>query len=331
MVKVIVQKLPNGEPSVIDVPLPEGEGDYVITTLGGAATRVRAGAVEMPPYFGSPPSIVGSSAPGGELLVNVGVIGGVPLPEVEVRWLAAGRPIEGETGLSHRVQADAAPEAIEAEVTIRNRLGVARRRVGAGRVEVAPSFAGRPRIDGDPRPGRTVRAAMPAPKGTQPVAVGHEWRLDGGDPIGTDAALVIPEDAAWRELSLRVTLTNAHGSVADTAASVLVRGVATASVSIGPEAARPGTELTITTFRAQGFDPAQLVYRWHRDETPIEGATGQSYVVAEADRLALVTLRLSHPDLDGDVISNAVEIATNTVTHDGEAVTDDGAAVTQEA
>lgn len=140
------------------------------------------------------------------------------------------------------------------------------------------------------------------------------WAVESQEPSGGGSGRVIaivPDG-----LSVRVTAVNPGRAVLKAMSTVTGAVVETVEVTVTGEVVVPPTieGLTITGERLVGTpltaefelirgskeaDPEQFEYVWHRSGTPIEGATGRSYIATEDDLNREIRVRVTPIDVEG--------------------------------
>ncbi|MEH0110703.1 CAP domain-containing protein [Tersicoccus sp. MR15.9] len=148
-----------------------------------------------------------------------------------------------------------------------------------------PSATGWSIITGNPQAGETLQAAQVQWSPTETV-VTYQWLRDGVDILGaTGTSLLLTTADVGHAMSVRQTgtyfdLTKSYVSsptmpVTDPAVvSHTTEPTITGQLVVGKTlTVNPGTWETGTTF----------TYQWRRDRTPIDGATGTTYTLTDAD------------------------------------------------
>ena len=181
---------------------------------------------------------------------------------------------------------------------------------------------GKPTISGTPQVGQQLTASsgdIADADGLDEASFDYQWIRGGADIGGATGSSYTPVQADVGErLKVRASFTDDDGNAESRTSE------ATGPVSAQPNSAatgRPtisgtaqvGQELTASTgdiADADGLDDATFAYQWIRGSSDIDGATGSSYTLAEADEGERMKVRVSFTDDDGNdeaVTSEATE------------------------
>jgi hypothetical protein len=156
-----------------------------------------------------------------------------------------------------------------------------------------------------------------------PTSYTYQWTRDGASIGGaTSRTFALTDTDGSKSIACVVTATNANGSTAATANSVLV-GEAEPQNTVLP---------TITGIEAVGDtltagdgtwtnSPTGYTYQWNRDGSPIGSATSSTYTLIEADEGTLITVAVTASNAAG-AGPGATSAPSNTV---GPVVADSGA------
>jgi len=297
---------------------------------GSGAVNVKAllqslGASYNPPALTSPPTLAGTAQVGSILTGTDGSFSGsggtITLSHVWLRCDASGNncsPISGATASTYMlVQADVGA-TLRFQTTATDSNGASSENSDATAVVIGavPGNTTVPTISGSTAVGDTLSASTGS-WSNSPTSYGYEWLRDGSAINGaTSSSYTVADADVGHTLSVRVTATNAGGSgSADSAA--------TGSVPM-PTPAVPGntTLPTISGSTAVGDtlsastgswsnSPTYYGYEWLRDGSAIDGATGSSYQLVDADVGHALSVRVTATNAGGS--SSADSAATGSV------------------
>ena len=167
------------------------------------------------------------------------------------------------------------------------------------------------------------------------------WEFEIEPDSDADVTVSLPE---WRPCDDSGAICTADGRVLSQGDSTTVRGPGDGPAQNTPAAGVPtiggtpqvGEELTASTSEvsdADGLEDASFAYQWIRTDTDIEGATGSTYTVVDADEAKTLKVRVDFTDDAGneesltsaatDVVSAAPDLLTASFEnvpseHDGE-------------
>lgn len=180
-------------------------------------------------------------------------------------------------------------------------------------------------ITGTAAVGSRLTASTTGTTGSTPITYTYRWASAASavdtftDIPGATASTYTPVMAdAGLVIRVSVTATNSAGSSSATSAATAAVVVAppTAAVSISGTA-RTGRTLTANTTATTGATPITFTYQWSRSTasngtyTPINGATGATYVVATGDRNYYLKVTIVATNIAGS--STATSAATSRV------------------
>ncbi len=156
----------------------------------------------------------------------------------------------------------------------------------------------------------------------------YQWKRDGtAIPDATGTTYVLTQADVGAEITVTVSWTDAGNTVesltsAATAAVTNVNDAPTGSVTITGTATQGETLTAVTSTIADLDGPATLTlsYQWKRDGSGIPGATGTTYVLAQADVGAAITVTVSWTD-SGNTEESLTSDATDAVANINDAPT----------
>ena len=216
-------------------------------------------------------------------------------------------PIEGATGSSHTLTEEDLGLQIQVRVKFRDdgRTGEKRFSEWTERV-IWPNLAavGQPTISGTLTVGATLTADVSEiadADGLDRAEFSYQWLRDG-EPIdgASDVSYTLTEADEGHGISVRVTFIDDR-LFAETSTSPALQWPNRPAVSKPTISgtAEVGEELTADVSGiadADGRQGAVFSYQWLRDGEPIEGASGVSYVLVEADEGRTISVRVSFVD-----------------------------------
>lgn len=186
-----------------------------------------------------------------------------------------------------------------------------------GGVPAAPTNKTPPSISGTARVGETLTAndgtwdGIPAPTYTR------QWEADGAaisGATGQTYTLTAAEEGA--RITVTVTATNSEGSASatspatDPVAPALAAPTNTTPPSISG-IARVGETLTASDGVWTGVPTPVITRQWEADGVDIEGATGTTYDLTEAEEGAVITVTVTATNSEGS--ASATSPATDPV------------------
>ncbi len=267
-----------------------GLSGYVSATKTSASTvAVVKGTFSAKPT----PTISGSTTPSqvGQLL-TASVGRWTPLESaVTYQWKRNGVAIAGATGTTYTTVAADLSTAITVTATgtlagyVDGPSTSAARTISAGIFSASPT----PLISGTAAVNATLTAApgdwAPAP------TLAYQWKREGTAIVGaTSSTYVLKPEDADKKITVVVTGSRAgYTSISRTSAQTDT--IARIALTSAPEPVITGTaavgqSLTATAGAwapSTASSPVVLTYRWERGGTPIDGATGSTYIVTAAD------------------------------------------------
>ncbi len=284
------------------------------TNAGGAvdATSPASAVVDaIPPANDVQPSISGTPADGETLTADAGTWTGSPTITYEYQWRRCDADgsncadIPGATDTTYDVTPADIGAAIRVVVTATNAGGSDSATSGptTGVDAIDPQNTGTPTITGTPHDGETLTADDGTWTGSPTITVTRQWlRCDASGaacveiPGATDPTYDVTADDVGSTIRVRVTGSNAGGSVDATSAQT---AVVTAPTVLTPPSASDDPTITGTlreehTLTADdgtwsGSGPITLSRQWQRCDAAgdncvdIPGATGSTYDLVAAD------------------------------------------------
>lgn len=157
---------------------------------------------------------------------------------------------------------------------------------------------GSPIIEGELRPGQTLRADA-GDWSPQPVALAYQWFADGQPLAGETAdTLVVTGEMVGAEVTVQVTGSRPGytSATADSPGVVIVSNAL--SVGVPTIAGEPEAGETLTADPGEwGPAPVELAYQWFADDDAILGATSTELVLSQAEvgRMISVVVTGSKP------------------------------------
>lgn len=278
--------------------------------LSDATPLVPGPVATTPPKNTSPPLVSGVAAEGRTLTASSGSWSGTTPIRFSFQWRRCDRggddcsSISNATQQTYTLSERDVGRTVRVRVTARNGAGTST--VTSDRTAVvvgstAPVNSAAPTISGTAREGSVLTASSGSWKGSQPITFAYQWfrcSSRGGGcgviPSATGRTRTLTSGDVGNTLRVRVTATNDGGSSAVlSAASAVVasRGTAPANKAapVLSGVPRQGSRLSLSTGSWTGTQPISFSYRWERCDSavancrPIEGASGNTYVLARAD------------------------------------------------
>ncbi|MBL6765240.1 MAG: immunoglobulin domain-containing protein [Verrucomicrobiae bacterium] len=246
-------------------------GNYSVLVSNGAGSASSTNAlltVLTPPVISTPPQTQ-TVLQGNTLTLATSVTGTDPL---SYQWKLNGVDVSGATAATLTIPNVQLANAGTYSVTISNICAVVTSPGATVTVGIPPAISG----GGQPLSqtvcvGTNVSMSVTA-TGTAPLA--YQWALNGAPIAGaTTAAIIIPAVAAGNAGSYTVQISNAHGTVTSTAATLTVQTPPAISVPPQTTTVLQGNTLNLSV-TATGTAP--LSYQWKVNGAPITGATGAS-------------------------------------------------------
>ena len=228
------------------------------------------------------------------------------------QWLRDGTPIDGATGSSYAlVEADEG-SAIRVRVSYTDDRGHAETLTSdpTAAVEPAPNRrpTGAPAI---PRTGQVgdilaaVTSGIADPDGLSTATFNFQWLRDG-TPIdgatGFSYALVEADEGSAIRVRVSYTDDRGHAETLTSDPTAAVEPAPNRRPTGAPAIPRTGqvgdilAAVTSGIADPDGLSTATFNFQWLRDGTPIDGATGFSYALVEADEGSAIRVRVSYTD-----------------------------------
>jgi hypothetical protein len=248
--------------------------------------------VPSPVVFGSAPLITAqptsqSFATGATITLTFSVTGTAPL---SYQWRKNGADIGGATSPSLVLTSLTAAGAGSYTVVVTNPFGSVTSSAavltlassGGGGGVIPPPAPTAPSITQQPA-SRTVALGGSTTftvgvDGTAPLT--YAWSKNGAPIAGaTSASFTIPVVAATDAGSYAVVISNSVGSVASTAATLIVTTPSAPAIAT-PPAAQLVNEGEAATFTVAVSGTAPFTYQWRKNDAPISGATAATYSLA---------------------------------------------------
>ncbi len=157
--------------------------------------------------------------------------------------------------------------------------------------------------------------AIADPDGPASLTFGYQWKRGGTDiPGATGATYTLTQADVGAAIAVTVSWTDDGGmdeslTSAATAAVANVNDTPTGAVTITGTATQGETLTAVTDTIADADGLGTFSYQWKRDGTAIPGATGSTYVLAQADVGAAITVTVSWTD-DGGTAESLTSSAT---------------------
>ncbi len=320
--------------AAITVTVSWTDGGNTAESLTSAATAAVANVNDAP----TGAVTIGGTATQGQTLTAV--TSGIADPDgpatltFSYQWHRDGEDITGATGATYvLVQADVGA-AITVTVSWTDDGGAAESLTSAPTAAVtgvnnAPM--GSVTITGTATQGQTLTAdtsGISDPDGPQTLMLAYQWKRDGVDiPNATAATHVLTQADVGAAITVTVSWTDAGNTVESltstaTDAVANVNDAPTGSVTIGGTATQGQTLTAVTNTIADPDGPATLTfsYRWKRDGVDIPGVPGATYVLAQADVGAAITVTVSWTDA-GNTVESLTSAPTAAVTDVNDAPT----------
>lgn len=264
----------------------------------------------------APPSIAGTDLePGNTLTVTPGTWTGNPAPALTYQWKRAGVAISGATALTYIIQDADRTKAITCVETGTNTQGGVEATSNSITIPVGLSNITPPSIAGaGSTPGTTLTVTPGTWTGNPAPTLTYQWEL-GGTPIAGQTGLTYVIQDADRGLPITCveSAVNPQGQGSATSNSITPAAAPANTVPvtiIGAGGNLPGTALTVVPGTWTGYPVPNLTYQWERDDSPIDGANGLSYIVQDVDRGYEMTCDETAMNIEGSstVTSNIITI-----------------------
>ena len=314
----------------------EGKAIKVRVTFTDAAdndeelTSAATGAVAAaPPPPNTPatglPSITGTAQVGETLTAGTTGISdadGLGNAAFAYQWLADDAEINGATGSTYTLADADAGKAVKVKVTFTDAADNDEELTSAatGAVAAAPPppntpATGLPTISGTAQVGETLTAGTTGISdgdGLDNASFTYQWLADDVEINGaTDSTYTLADADEGKAIKVKVTFTDAADNDEE------LTSAATGAVAAAPPPPNtPATGLPTISGTAQvgetltadtagisdgdGLDNATFAYQWLADDAEINGATGSTYTLADADEGKAIKVRVSFTDDAGN-------------------------------
>ena len=248
------------------------------------------------------PTISGTAQVGETLTANTTGIAdkdGLDNAVFGYQWLADDADIQGETASTYTLVTDDVDKAIKVRVSFDDDAGNEETLNSAATAAVAArpnSLAtGAPTISGTAQVGETLTAhtkGISDEDGLTNAVFGYQWLADDANIQGeTASTYTLVTDDVGKAIKVRVIFTD------DATNEETLTSAATAAVAAKPNSlatgaptisgtAQVGETLTANTTGIadkDGLDNAVFAYQWLADDADIQGATGNTYTLVDAD------------------------------------------------
>ncbi|HYD75388.1 choice-of-anchor U domain-containing protein [Ramlibacter sp.] len=287
-----------------------------------------------------------NDAPAGDVMIAGAATRGVTLTathtltdddgmgSVTYQWLADGTAIAGATGSSYQLTDAEVGKAISVRASYTDGQGTPESKTSAATALVVANNlpTGEVTISGTPTQGQTLTASndLADPDGLGTIA--YQWYA-GGDAIAgaTGSTLELAQEHVGKTITVVASYTDVLGNE-ETRESLPTASVAntnddpTGAVTISGTATE-GETLTATHNLADADGLATVSWQWYAGGVAIEGATGETLVLAQAQVGEAITVVASYTDGFGKaesvtstataVVQNVNDPATGTVTVTG--------------
>jgi hypothetical protein len=284
--------------------------DVVVTNAAGSVTSTAATltVTPAPPAITAQPASVTVIAPA-PATFSVVATGTAPL---SYQWRRDGTPIDGATDASYVLDpTELTDSGAQFDVVVTNAAGSVASTAATLTVNAAPVPPG---ISTEPA---DVTVTEPAPATFSVVAEGdaplsYQWRRNGTPIAGATGSSYVLDPTALGDSGAQfdVVVTNGAGTITSAPATLTVNA-APPAITTSPADATV-TEPASATFSVVANGTAPLTYQWRRNGTPIDGATGSTYVLdptATSDSGAQFDVVVSNSA--GSVTSAAAALTVN--------------------
>jgi hypothetical protein len=216
------------------------DGAVVTTTLNirfeDGVEFINSGQVLTAPQFTSMPSLLGSTALGGTITINLGAASGVPAPVLSGTLSRPGAASVAVTqGQQITIASGDQGGSLSLTAVATNSQGTdtetVARSVPAAEPTTAPAITSSPVITGSTTAGGTLSSTLGAASGNPAPNATRQWLADGLAIAGETGATLDTTGRAGQSISLRVTWSNGIGSPAvATSNAIAIVAAATAPV-----------------------------------------------------------------------------------------------------
>lgn len=218
--------------------------------------------------------------------------GGVKL---SYQWLSNGKAISGATKNTYMVGPNFKGAKISVKVTAEKNEFVSDSAVSdqTAAVVLPDMKTATPAITGNTAIGQTL-TAVPG-SWTDGASLSYLWKREG-IKIGTEPTYTLTDED--KGFSLTVTVTGKKASYnpgSETSARTAEIGAAVVANTAKPTISGTTIQGRTLTAAAGAWSPsaAKLAYQWQRGGAPIEGATGATYKLTEADTGTAITVKVT--------------------------------------
>ena len=288
-------------------------------TLTSEATSAVAAAPQPNNPATGAPTISGTAQVGETLTAYTSGIAdadGLDAAAFTYQWLADDDAIAGATGSTYTLADADEGKAIKVQVSFADDAGNEETLTSAatGAVDARPNSpaTGAPTISGTAQVGETLTAdtsAIADADGLDAAAFSYQWLADDTEISGATGSTYTLADAdEGKTVKVQVSFTDDAGneetltSAATGAVAARPNSPATGTPAI-TGTAQVGETLTADTSGiadADGLTNATFTYQWLADDTAIQGATGSTYTLVEADEGKPIKVRVSFADDEGN-------------------------------
>jgi hypothetical protein len=267
------------------------------------------------PQVTQQPSISGEGRLGESLVCLPGKWTGAPPPEFSYRWLRGegsgqGSEIAGASGYVYKVQAADVGHVLTCVVTAHNSEGSETAEASFELPGGPPEPLEAPKITGSAQ----INGNLVCEEGRwngAPLEPSFQWLLNGTPiPGATQKNLEVATAYRGQLLACQVTETNKQGHASAESAALRVPGIAPRNV-IAPTIAGVGSleaQLTCEHGIWEGAPPPAFTYQWYRDNSPIAGATGSTYIVEAADQGHLLVCVVTATNAEGRIEAESANV-----------------------
>ncbi|KGM41169.1 hypothetical protein JY96_16965 [Aquabacterium sp. NJ1] len=293
------------------------DGHGTAETVTSAATVAVANVNDAP--TGSV-TIAGTPTQGQTLTASNNIADADGMGVITYHWLRDGVDT-GTTGLTYLLAEADVGTAISAQAAYTDGHGTAETVTSAATAAVdnvndAPT--GSVTIAGTPTQGQTLTASNNIADADGLGTITYHWLRNGVDTGSTGSTYVLGEADVGTAISAQAAYTDGHGTAetvtsAATAAVANVNDAPTGAVTISGTATQ-GQTLTASNNIADADGLGTITYHWLRDGVDT-GATGSTYVLAEADVGAAISAQASYTDGHGtdETVTSATTAAVANV------------------
>ena len=227
------------------------------------------------------------------------------------QWIRNESEISGATGSRYTLADADEGQVVRVRVTFDDDAAHEESLTGAATAAVAARpnrpATGAPSISGTAQVGETLTAdtsGIADADGLTNAAFGYQWVADDDEISGATASTYTLADDEGRAIRVRLSFTDDRDN------DETLTSAATAAVAPKPNSPATGAPTisgtaqvgkTLTASRsgiadADGLDNAAFSYQWVAGGTDIEGASGSTYTLADADEGKMVRVRVSFND-----------------------------------